>query len=362
MKKLLYIVNTYKPGAIPNILNIIIPRLTDFSIYLLSLEDSRDSLSEYSQSIDCCIETINVSRFNIFKTIFLLKRKIAEIDPDIIHSHMGRADIFSALCKTKRTKLINTMHTVKKISFNNGLFNMTQVAYYFTDYKVDMRISISNHVKKTWYSGYLSSQNTVIYNPILKQAQYNDQLKKIKNNKEFNILFVGRLIKIKNPMLILYAMKEIVNYYPYISLNIAGDGPEKKKIEKYIKRNKLENNIHILGLLSKLDIVYKKSDLLIISSLWTSGIPLVSLEAAMYHVPLLVPRVEGICEFFENKKNALLFNIEDKNDLKNKVIILYKNNTLRNKIASNAFLEFSSKFDADSIANQYSKIYRQVLK
>ena len=153
MKKLLFIVNTYKPGAIPNILNMIIPRLKNFSIYILTLEDSGEELLKYAQSINCYIETINASRFNLLKTLLLLKRKIVEIDPDIIHSHMGRADIFSALCKTKRTKLINTMHTVKKISFNNGLFNLTQVVYYFTDYKVDMRFSISNIVKESWYSG-----------------------------------------------------------------------------------------------------------------------------------------------------------------------------------------------------------------
>ena len=70
MKKLLYIVNTYSPGAIPNILNKIIPRLTDFSIYILALEDSCDDMMKFSQSIDCNTETINISRFNVFKTFF----------------------------------------------------------------------------------------------------------------------------------------------------------------------------------------------------------------------------------------------------------------------------------------------------
>ena len=43
-----------------------------------------------------------------------------------------------------------------------------------------------------------------------------------------------KIIKIKNPMLILYAMNDIVNQYPNIHLNIAGDGPEKKKMLKYV--------------------------------------------------------------------------------------------------------------------------------
>ena len=59
MKKLLFVVNTYKPGAIPNILNMIIPRLKNFSIYILTLEDSREELLTYAQSINFNIETIN---------------------------------------------------------------------------------------------------------------------------------------------------------------------------------------------------------------------------------------------------------------------------------------------------------------
>ena len=130
---------------------------------------------------------------------------------------------------------------------------------------------------------------------------------------------------------------------------------------KYVAKNKLDKNITILGLLSDLDNLYKKTDLLIVSSIWTSGIPLVTLEAAMYQVPLLVPRVAGICEFFENGKNALLFKSGDKDDLKDKLVLLFKDNVLRKKLAKNTLLEFSNKFNADNIARQYSDVYKQSL-
>ena len=130
---------------------------------------------------------------------------------------------------------------------------------------------------------------------------------------------------------------------------------------KYVTKNKLDKNITILGLLSDLDNLYKKTDLLIVCSTWTSGIPLVTLEAAMYQVPLLVPRVAGICEFFENGKNALLFKSGDKDDLKDKLVLLFKDNLLRKKLAKNALLEFSNKFNADNIAKQYCDVYNQSL-
>ena len=126
-------------------------------------------------------------------------------------------------------------------------------------------------------------------------------------------------------------------------------------------KNRLDKNIAILGLLTDLDYLYKKTDLLIVSSIWTSGIPLVTLEAAMYQVPLLVPRVAGICEVFENGKNALLFKSGDKDDLKDKLVLLFQDNVLRKELAKNALLEFSKIFNADNIARQYSDIYNQPL-
>ena len=128
-----------------------------------------------------------------------------------------------------------------------------------------------------------------------------------------------------------------------------------------LKKSHIDTKNRTVSLLSDLDNLYKKTDLLIVSSIWTSGIPLVTLEAAMYQVPLLVPRVAGICEFFENGKNALLFKSGDKDDLKDKLLLLFKDNVLRKKLAKNALLEFSNKFNADNIARQYSDIYNQSL-
>ena len=361
MKKLLFIINTYKPGAIPNILNIIIPRLKDFSIYILTLEDTEEELIRYTGSLQYNIETINTSRFNLPKTLLLLKKKIATIDPDIIHSHMGRADIFSALTKTNQPVFITTMHIMKRLSLSNGLFNLTMLAYYLIDYRVNMRVSISNIVKNSWYNNYLSSPNTVIYNPVIIKPEQEKEFRVISDMKKFNILFVGRLIKIKNPMLILYLMHDVINKYPNIHLNIAGDGPEKNKMMKYIKNNRLDKNITILGLLSNLDNMYMNADLLIVCSLWTSGIPLVTLEAAMYQVPVLLPRVPGICEFFNNRKNALLYENGSKDDLRDKLVLLLEDSLLRKKLANNALLEFSDKFNADSIVRKYIDVYNQSL-
>tara|TARA_Y100000588_G_scaffold370037_1_gene439707 strand:+ start:74 stop:940 length:867 start_codon:yes stop_codon:yes gene_type:complete len=286
---------------------------------------------------------------------------IVRVDPDIIHSHMGRSDIFSAICKPKKTKLVNTMHTMKRFTWSNGLFNLTQILYYFTDYKYDMRISISKIVNNSWYQCYLSSPNTIINNPVELVQFKKNGMYSVNNKKTIQLLFVGRLIKLKNPMLPILAMKHIIAKYPKIHLNIVGEGPEKEKLVKYIKDNSLENYVSIIGLTNDVEKYYEKSDILIVSSNWTSGIPLVSLEAAMYKIPLLLPDVGGIKEFFRNNETAILYKHGNVLDLTTKLIELIEDNELGQKIASNAITKLSKKYSPEKVAKKYLSIYKQLL-
>ena len=57
----------------------------------------------------------------------------------------------------------------------------------------------------------------------------------------------------------------------------------------------------------------------------------------------------------------MLFKSGDKDDLKDKLVLLFKDNVLRKKLAKNTLLEFSNKFNADNIARQYSDVYNQSL-
>ena len=86
-----------------------------------------------------------------------------------------------------------------------------------------------------------------------------------------------------------------------------------------------------------------------------------ALEAAMHQVPLLLPNVDGIREFFQNRETAILYESGKVSDLKNKLIELFENSKLRKRISKNALSELSSKFNADIIANKYYAIYNQIL-
>ncbi len=114
------------------------------------------------------------------------------------------------------------------------------------------------------------------------------------NKNKINMLYVGRLEKVKGPDLLIEACKKLNDSY---TLRIIGDGTMRHSLEANISNNK----VHFLGYRGLPDIVeyMKKSDLLVIPSR-NESLPLVILEAANYKLPVLASDV-GDCKYVLNK-------------------------------------------------------------
>lgn len=133
-------------------------------------------------------------------------------------------------------------------------------------------------------------------NPSWMQKQYFQK----NNPKELkNLLFVGTLINRKGIMHLLEAMK----YFKKLNLTILGDGPLKKEVNTFIKRNKLDN-VTLKGFIKNPFPYYVNHDLLIIPSLRDS-FPNTLLEALYCGMPAVGSDVDGISEILNHKE--LLF-------------------------------------------------------
>ena len=60
-------------------------------------------------------------------------------------------------------------------------------------------------------------------------------------------IFVGRFIPVKGPLLLLRAFGRCAGMNPDTSLHMVGGGPLLRKATNYIKKNRLENKVQILG-------------------------------------------------------------------------------------------------------------------
>jgi glycosyltransferase involved in cell wall biosynthesis len=148
------------------------------------------------------------------------------------------------------------------------------------------------------------SKITVIPSPIdtveiqkIKDGTFTLEIRKhlgIENGQRF-LVFVGRLSPEKNICNLIKTLK-------FSELNakliIVGEGPERKKIEKLIRRSGLESRVSLLGRKSHEDTlaIIKAGDALILPSI-TEVFPTVILEALSLEKPVISTRVGGVSEF-----------------------------------------------------------------
>ena len=195
--------------------------------------------------------------------------------------------------------------------------------------------------------------------------------------KKYDIVFSGRLVKNKGIFLLLKAIKNITQAQrsnisnnsnkrsdltsTAIKLIIIGDGPLKPKIEKFIKKNNLQKNVEFSGWLPTINDVakiYNQSKIMVMPS-FNEGGPRVTLETMACRVPVLTSRIGIMNDIIKDSVNGIFIDwtVED---ITNKIMLLLKDNNLREKIAENGY-ESVQQFERKKAIKNYAEQYQTLL-
>lgn len=133
-----------------------------------------------------------------------------------------------------------------------------------------------------------------------------------KNNtskRDIDILFIGRIESQKNLSKFIRIIKNVSSEFKKIKVVIVGDGSEKIKINRLIKKLKLEKNVKILPpTLNPVDF-YQRSKIFLLTSDY-EGFPLTLLEAISSGCYPVSSDISEIHNFFEKDGQAILYNHE----------------------------------------------------
>ena len=178
--------------------------------------------------------------------------------------------------------------------------------------------------------------------------------------EKFNILFIGRFVKVKNVYLILDVLKELLKINKDFQFIFMGFGPEEDKMKKIIKENGLEDNIVFTGKVLDIDeksIIIKNSDLLFFPSVYdTDGI--VKIECACYSVPTLCLENTGVSSGIENNVTGFVEK-NNINSLVQRLDFLIKNVDFVQKIGKNAKDRLYITWK--DVGEKLKKIYEKIL-
>lgn len=212
--------------------------------------------------------------------------------------------------------------------------------------KFNKIIFVSNESKNNLLKYYpnIVNKSIVINNIIdIKEIKQKSNEYKTNFNKEnINLLFVGRLEEeSKNISFMLEQINILKNKYKNIKLYIIGDGKDKPIYTKYIKQNKLEKHIELLGQIINPYPYIKDCDYLLLTSYY-EGYPVVFNESIVLKKDV-ISTIKRSDEYTEIGKNfGFLISKENyikeiDNILKNKLHNINKINieTINNKRIKN---------------------------
>ena len=297
----------------------------NFSILIISL--GKNFYKKNFKKINCEIIEIASSRasFSIFK---LRKLMIDESKKDyekiIFISNLNYANIISiiSLINLNNIKVILTERSsVSELKYsynlndklkNNLIYFFAKILYKFSDLVVT-----NSKFEKNYLQDKFQLNNVICIHPpsikkiIKKNSNYN-------HRKKLNLIYVGRLSKEKGIFVILKALSNLNKKYKFL-FNLYGDGPERKSIEKFIKKNNLNKIVSLKGFEPNKKLIFKNADLFINASLW-EGLPNALVQSINHNVfPICSDAPGGNMEVIKNGMLGLYFKTNDEIDLQKKI-------------------------------------------
>jgi glycosyltransferase involved in cell wall biosynthesis len=168
----------------------------------------------------------------------------------------------------------------------SNLAAKSQIQY--LDYlRLASRILVLNNITKEILikKGIKSKSITIKRN--FTEDRHSTEINKEKLNK--NVVWVGRIDDSKGLAHLIVAWNKSDLPRLGYQLNVVGDGPLRKELEKMEETN---SSINFKGGKSRpeLDTIYSESDFLLVSSRWLEGFPMVIVEAAMHNLRVMAPK------------------------------------------------------------------------
>ncbi len=188
------------------------------------------------------------------------------------------------------------------------------------------------------------------------------------------ISYIGRMDWRKGIETLIRALPLVSKALPGLNLNIVvvggkigkkGDPDDKREISRLkeiAKALEIEKQILFLGRRDqkKLSYYYSAGDVFVIPSYY-EPFGMTSLEAMRCGVPVVASNVGGLSYIIQNRKTGLLFPPKNHRILAKKIIQLFKDEKLRNKLTKNAEVVVKENYSWNKITLEMLKLYQELL-
>ena len=294
-------------------------------------------------------------RIKYFLSIVLLINEILKNKNIVVMSF--QANIYCILiCKLFSIKVISRSNSApigwsqnffKKKIFGIGLKLADKIIVNSIEFKRDLKKEFNVNA-------------TCIYNPLNRNEILTKSKKKsvriFKTKDKLRILNIGRFTDQKDQLTLLKSLNNLKNDIGFEAC-IVGRGKLKKKLQKYVAINDLNNFVKIIDYVDNPYPLIKQTNLFVLSSKF-EGLPNVLLESLVLKKFIISSDCRtGPKEILLDGKGGFLFNVGDYKMLEKRIKYFFLNKTKCQKMMINSYKSLK-RFDF----NKNLKMYLELLK
>lgn len=341
----------------------------------------------YIKSFDYYEKKFVRTYYYIWMIFAVKKLKKLNLDFDVIHHITYVNDWMPSLAyllKSKSSKFIwgpigsNDPIPFKFLSGNKAkvvellrrslqfCFRRIDPFFYYCKRNSDVIMGINSNVKRKLSQPKASfiTESAIAINCFDFKSNRQEKL-----SESFTVISIGRLIGIKNFDLTIEAFYEflkIVDFDSNVSLKIVGDGPEKIRLNRIVKKYKIEEHVVFVGKVS-MDRVQEElnsSDVFVFPTLENAGF--VILEAMANKLPVIALDYGGPKQFINNNIERQLVSIElnydeIKKSMASNILNFYENKDLLNEVGKGNLETVSMSYSWESKVHRYKSLYQKLM-
>jgi glycosyltransferase involved in cell wall biosynthesis len=275
----------------------------------------------------------------------------------------GKKILFDVFISDYENLVLNRKRIKENSLFSKLLFYLDKYSCVFSDKNI---LDTKNHVtyfcktfnlKEDIFSIIYVGANEDIFFPLKEKI----------NDKKIKVVFYGSFSPGHGIHIILKAAK-LLEKYKDIEIDLIGRGQLSEEMTK-LSRQLNNKNVNFLGWIDQKRIPEILSSSSICLGLFDGSIekinrviPTKIFEMAAMKRPIITGETATLKEYFETKRNILFCKMSSETSLANAISSLYKNKTLREKIALGGYKTFNEKFSAIKIGKELINVINDVLK
>lgn len=318
------------------------------------------------------IETVVIKTGNIITDVIKVIRIIKQNKTEVIHCHGAKANITGILAAFfTGIPLLTTIHSDYKLDYLHSLPRRLTIGLFnsFALRLIRYHACVSSNLKQLLLdrgfkkNNIFTIPNGMTFEPVIEKydrkvfsEKYNVDLK----DDDIVLGILARLTAVKGIDIFLYAAQLALKERPCLKFLIAGEGEERKNLEKLSESLGISKNTFFVGWIDNPIEFISNIDINVLSSI-SEGFPYSILEGARLGRPVISSRVGGIPDLVEDGVNGYLFESGNSIALARYMVQLSDNPDLCVEMGNRLNKKAASMFSLDSMKRSQLIIYKTII-